>query len=169
MQLLKESPSAIRCRVESVHWLWSAEGKAQRVMSSKLERKQKVPVCYSPSKGVGHQSIQGPVRSEARVRAAGTNVEMRMRMPRCVRYEPNPKPWQMGSLGWPHAGAGCFAQQPCNRWGVRSTATPQPLASAGCPQPLCNVCMSTRWTARRGGERRGGYPTDHESHPLHHA
>lgn len=73
-------------------------------MLSKLERKQKLPICYFPSKGLSHQSIQVPMRSEARVRAVGasvrTDVALHMHMPRCVPYEPNPKPWQMGTPGW---------------------------------------------------------------------
>jgi len=73
-------------------------------MLSKLERKQKLPICYFPSKGRPHQSIQVPRRSEARLRAAGASgrayVAMRMHMAGCVPYEPNPKPWQMGTPGW---------------------------------------------------------------------
>ena len=79
--------------MESVHWLWSAQGKAQRVTLSKLERKQKLPVCYFPNKGL---PIQVQVRSKARARAVGASVHaymgMRMHVPRYVQFQPNPKP-----------------------------------------------------------------------------
>lgn len=83
-------------------------------MLSKLERKQKLPICYCLSKGLPHQSIQVPRRCEARVWAVGASVRacvaMRMHTPRRVPYEPNPKTWQMGTPGW----AFCLGKAVCS-------------------------------------------------------
>lgn len=79
---------------------------------------------------------------------------MRMRMPRCVQSQPNPKPWQMETPGW----------FPCFGWGsllsshVTDEERDQQLPHS--PQPLCNMhyCPS-RWTVQSSGWRGvGGIP-----------
>lgn len=77
-------PFSYQLLSESVHWLWSAQGKAQRVMCSELERKHKLPTVSS-QQGALPPGIRAG-RSQAHVGSSGgicehMCVDMHMRMP----------------------------------------------------------------------------------------
>lgn len=72
-------------------------------MLSELERKQKLPTITSPTRGSAIRPSQCcEVRSQGRQQRASApaRVDMRMRMPGGVRFQPNPEPWQTGTPGW---------------------------------------------------------------------
>lgn len=68
-------------------------GKSAKGNVEQAREKAELPVCYFPNKGL---PIQVRVRSKAKVRAGGASahayVGMRMHMPSCVQFQPNPKP-----------------------------------------------------------------------------
>lgn len=60
---LKGEASQLCHQVESVHWLWSALRKVQRVTLNKLERKQKLPMDYSPRQPIKCHEVQAEADS----------------------------------------------------------------------------------------------------------